>query len=87
MIVVRYFFWTWVYQMVTFYKMKPWVFFIGMMMTMFHFVRVASYPLELQVDSIKNGLEKLKEYWKSENAIPAPDFIKKRFAALERKCV
>lgn len=87
MIVIKYFFWSLMYQLLTFYKQKPHVFFIGLLLIIFNFFRVLSYPLELQVDSIKNGVEALKNYWKSQNAIPAPEFIKKRFVELGRKCV
>ena len=85
-VVVQYFFWSLFYHLITFYKQSPVVFIVGLFMIAKNFVRVMVYPLELQMDSVKNGVAALQQYWTHKEALPAPEFLKKRFLALSRKC-
>lgn len=84
-LVIKYFFWSLVYHLSTFFKQNPLSFFVGLFMLAYHFFRVLSYPFVMQVDAVKNGLESLKKYWQLKDCIPVPRFVEKKFTALEHE--
>lgn len=83
MIIIRYFFWLLVYQLVTFYKMNPWEFFKGMVYWPFLLVSRFLAPPQHHKYLVAGGIEGLKHYWSLEGSIPAPSFIVRRLDALE----
>jgi hypothetical protein len=85
MIVIRYFFWTLVYHLVTFYKQKPLAFLIGCLLWPYHVISRIAHPPELHKEIVSNGIEALKSYWQIEGAVLPPAFVRKRFVALERE--
>jgi hypothetical protein len=83
---VRYFAWLLVYHLLTFYKQKPWAFFLGLALWPYHIIsRHMLYPREFHKEVVRNGISALKSYWEIEGAVTPPSFVKKQFAALERE--
>lgn len=85
MIIIRYFAWVLVYQLSTFYKQKPWAFFLGLVVWPYHVISRLAYPKELHKEAVANGIDALKSYWQIEGAVLPPAFVKKRFVALWRE--
>lgn len=82
---VQYFMWLLAYHLVTFYKQKPWTFFVGLLLWPYHITsRLMLYPKEMHKELVTNGISALKSYWEIEGAVTPPAFIKKQFLALER---
>lgn len=85
MIVIHYFMLTLLYHLMTFYKQKPWAFFVGLALWPYHIVSRFTHPTEVHKEIVSNGVTALKSYWQIDGAVLPPAFVRKRFEALGKE--
>lgn len=82
MLLVRYFWWLFVFQVAVFWRLKPWDFFLGIIALPIYLAISAMAGKEAQKEIVKGALNMLVESWEKGEIPRPPAFVKKRLLRL-----
>jgi hypothetical protein len=83
MLMLRYWMLLLLFQLVTFYKQKPWHFLLGIVLWPYHFISRWMLPTEKHPLMVANGIQVLAVMWVLDEVVAPPHFVQKRFLRLQ----
>ena len=83
MVMLRYCWWLLVYHFTTCFRQNPWAFMVGTLLSPYYLISRLSHPVNTYNTTVLRGIAILRDYWQKQEAILPPEFVKKRFLALE----
>lgn len=87
MLIAKYSFWTLMYHLSTILKQNPLRFIADLFRLVLNFLVRFSEPVYYHPTMVVNGVDGLVGYWKTNQTIPPPEFVKNGFLKLREEAV